>query len=194
MAIATRIAQLRSEFGMTQTTTATSTTSTAGTDFATQLKAAQVKAAQQVQKSQATGKAGSADGAAPTNHKKSEIYGESKLTAATKKMVAEIDARFGPFPAIGGWRAAEDGGEHPRGRAADFMVSSEGKVPSAAMREKGDQVAAWAKKNAKRLGIKYIIWDQKIWNPLRADEGWRPMGDRGSITQNHKDHVHISMN
>lgn len=216
VAIASRIAQLRAEFGMVRqlngpATGASGTGGTSGTDFARQLEAAQ-----QAQKggSTGTGRSGAASGTGvdpgtgtgagkgtgsvtdppPVNNKKSKRYGFENLTPATKQLVQEIDSRFGTFPAIGGWRAAEDGGEHPRGRAADFMVSSEGRMPSAAMREKGDQVAEWAKKNAKRLGIKYIIWNQRIWNPLRADEGWRRMEDRGSITQNHKDHVHISMN
>ncbi|WP_372509255.1 hypothetical protein [Actinomadura madurae] len=41
------------------------------------------------------------------------------------------------------------------------------------------------------LGISYVIWKQRIWN-VRGG-GWRPMEDRGSITQNHYDHVHISV-
>lgn len=188
VAIAGRIAQLRSEFGMAQP----AGTAATDADFAARLKEAQK--AQQTGSAGAGKDVGSAAGPLPTNHKKSKIYGEAKLTTRTREMISEIDSRFGPFSAIGGWRSAQDGGEHPLGRAADFMLSSGGKLPTAANHEKGDQLAAWAKKNAKRLGIKYIIWDQKIWNPLRASEGWRPMENRGSATQNHKDHVHISMN
>ena len=33
-----------------------------------------------------------------------------------------------------------------------------------------------------------MIWRQRI----NLGEGWRDMADRGSITQNHNDHVHVS--
>ncbi|WP_344941915.1 lytic transglycosylase domain-containing protein [Actinomadura miaoliensis] len=83
------------------------------------------------------------------------------------------------------------GGEHPLGRACDFMISSG--APTAEEAQLGNEIAAWAQANAKKLGIYYIIYRQRIWNPSRADEGWRLMEDRGSITQNHFDHVHISV-
>jgi hypothetical protein len=38
----------------------------------------------------------------------------------------------------------------------------------------------------------YVIWEQKIWDSRNPGAGWKPMADRGSITQNHYDHVHIS--
>jgi len=62
------------------------------------------------------------------------------------------------------------------------------------MTRTGDGLAAFAEKNWKRLNIKYIIWNQHIWNPSRANEGWRLMEDRGGDTENHRDHVHISFN
>jgi hypothetical protein len=33
-----------------------------------------------------------------------------------------------------------------------------------------------------------VIWRQRI----NSGTGWRAMEDRGSITQNHYDHVHVS--
>jgi hypothetical protein len=42
------------------------------------------------------------------------------------------------------------------------------------------------------LNIKYIIWKQRIWHP--GGGGWEPIEDRGSVTANHYDHVHISVN
>jgi len=38
------------------------------------------------------------------------------------------------------------------------------------------------------LGVKYVIWKQRI----NLGSGWRGMENRGSITQNHFDHVHIT--
>ena len=34
---------------------------------------------------------------------------------------------------------------------------------------------------------------RRIWSTSRAGEGWRPMADRGSATENHRDHVHINV-
>lgn len=69
---------------------------------------------------------------------------------------------------------------HDDGRALDFMTRS------------GQALADYARANAARLGVIEVIWNQHIWTTARADEGWRPMADRGSPTANHKDHVHLS--
>ncbi len=90
---------------------------------------------------------------------------------------------------VGGYRAsATDPNGHPAGLAADFMVPL-----NTAGRAQGDRLAAYAKANAQKLGIDYIIWYQRIWSVARAGEGWRPMEDRGSATENHRDHVHINV-
>lgn len=90
---------------------------------------------------------------------------------------------------IGGWRPPEteryDKNGHPAGLALDFMVFKD--------KATGDRLAAYIQQHADELGVKYVIWYQRIWSPVRASEGWRPMADRGSITQNHKDHVHLSL-
>jgi hypothetical protein len=39
----------------------------------------------------------------------------------------------------------------------------------------------------------YIIYRQRIWDVRMPSSGWVPMEDRGSITANHYDHVHISV-
>ncbi|MDO5676366.1 MAG: M23 family metallopeptidase [Propionibacteriaceae bacterium] len=87
---------------------------------------------------------------------------------------------------IGGWRPGNtyDVEGHPAGLAVDLMTD----------RAKGDAVAAYAQEHAAELGIKYIIWWQKIWSVERAGEGWRQMEDRRSDSANHLDHVHISFN
>ena len=94
----------------------------------------------------------------------------------------EIGPKFG-ITNIGGYRSLQDGGFHPLGRALDFMTSDQ---------SKGDALAAYAWANRARLGVTEIIYRQKILTVARAAEGWRPMGDRGSATQNHMDHVHLS--
>jgi hypothetical protein len=114
------------------------------------------------------------------------------LTPRMHEVRDEIDRRFGPFPAIGCYRPGSDG-EHSLGRACDFMLSSGGVMPTVSSIQRGYDIAAWAQENASRLGIMYIIYRQRIWDVRMASSGWVPMEDRGSITANHYDHVHISV-
>jgi hypothetical protein len=120
----------------------------------------------------------------------SQVIGAGGLTARMVNVRNEIDARFGPFPVIGCLRPG-DPQDHGSGRACDFMESTGGVMPTAERQRHGDQVAAWAIANASRLGIKYVIWRQRIYD-MRSP-GWDPMEDRGSITANHYDHVHVSV-
>ncbi|GAA1870735.1 hypothetical protein [Actinomadura bangladeshensis] len=113
------------------------------------------------------------------------------MTPTMRTVLLEIAGMFGPFPVIGCYRSTGDPQDHGDGRACDFMESTGGRMPSAGAQRHGDQVARYAVANARRLGISYVIWRQHIWN-VRGG-GWRPMADRGSITQNHYDHVHISV-
>lgn len=122
--------------------------------------------------------------------------GEDRLTPRTRRLRDLVKQQFGVPYGVGCWRAdglIAGGGEHPLGRACDFMLSRGGVMPSAGELARGDAIAAWAQANADRLGVYYIIWKQRIWSPTRAREGWRPMRSRGGITSNHFDHVHISM-
>jgi hypothetical protein len=121
----------------------------------------------------------------------SPVIGDN-ITPRMRTVKDAIDRRFGPFVAIGCYRPGTDG-EHPLGRACDFMLSSGGVMPSPSNVQLGYQVAAWAQANASRLGIMYIIYRQRIWDIRMASSGWVPMADRGSITANHFDHVHISV-
>ncbi|MFD0534895.1 hypothetical protein ACFQY7_15235 [Actinomadura luteofluorescens] len=113
------------------------------------------------------------------------------MTPTMRTVLLEIAGMFGPFPVIGCHRSTGDPQDHGEGRACDFMESTGGRSPSAGAQRHGDEVARYAVANARRLGISYVIWRQHIWN-VRGG-GWRPMEDRGSITQNHYDHVHISV-
>lgn len=121
---------------------------------------------------------------------KSPLIG-NYMTPRMRQVFVEIDAKFGPFPAIGCYRAG-DPLDHGSGRACDFMESGGGSMPSAGALAHGDQVAQYAISNARRLGIKYIIWKQRIWD-IRTGAGWRSMSDRGGVTANHFDHNHISV-
>jgi hypothetical protein len=124
-------------------------------------------------------------------HPESPVIGDS-ITPRMRSVRDEVDRRYGPFSAIGCYRPGSDG-EHPLGRACDFMLSTGGVMPAASWIQKGYDIAAWAQANASRLGIMYIIYRQRIWDVRMASSGWVPMENRGSITANHFDHVHISV-
>ncbi|GII55615.1 peptidoglycan-binding protein LysM [Planotetraspora thailandica] len=116
--------------------------------------------------------------------------GADNITPRMRLMKSEVEKHFSLRYTVGCYRA-EDSGEHPLGRACDFMMSSGGAMPTADMKAMGDDVAAWAIKNGPKLGVMYVIWRQRIYN--LGSPGWRTMEDRGGTTANHYDHVHISM-
>lgn len=120
----------------------------------------------------------------------SPLVGDMNLTVRMIQVRTEVDSRFGPFFSIGCYRPG-DPQDHGSGHACDFMESPGGVMPTPDRQANGDQVAQWAIDNASRLGIKYIIWKQRIYD-MRSP-GWSPMSDRGGITANHFDHVHISV-
>ncbi|MEV1176277.1 hypothetical protein [Nonomuraea sp. NPDC049784] len=115
--------------------------------------------------------------------------GSDNITARTRLMKAEVAKNFKLPYEVGCFRSGSSG-EHPLGRACDFMMSTGGTMPAAINNALGDRIADWALKNKGKLGVKYVIWKQRI----NMGSGWRAMSDRGSITENHYDHVHISMN
>ena len=116
---------------------------------------------------------------------KSENAGLQPQTAAFKEEIANL---FG-ITSFSGYRPG-DSGDHGKGLAIDFMVP----VSSAL----GDQIAEYAVQNMSSRGINYIIWKQRFYAPYDSKYGpaytWNPMPDRGSVTENHYDHVHVSMN
>ncbi|VHM50098.1 lysM domain protein [Streptococcus pyogenes] len=106
-------------------------------------------------------------------------------TAAFKEAVASA---FG-ITSFSGYRPG-DPGDHGKGLAIDFMVPENSAL--------GDQVAQYAIDHMAERGISYVIWKQRFYAPFASIYGpaytWNPMPDRGSITENHYDHVHVSFN
>lgn len=84
-------------------------------------------------------------------------------------------------------------GHHPTAdRALDILASNAyGQYPSDNY-VLGDRVANFALSNWGTYRIWYVIWRQRI--NYNDGLGWQWMADRGSITQNHYDHVHVSFN
>lgn len=97
-----------------------------------------------------------------------------------QKVHAAVCANWPSITTYGTLRGG--GGDHPLGRAVDIMVSG----------ATGWDVAEFVRANAAALGVNYVIYSQKIWSVQRSAEGWRSMEDRGSVTANHYDHVHVS--
>lgn len=59
-----------------------------------------------------------------------------------------------------------------------------------ASRAQGDAIVQYGLANWNHFGLMYHIWRQQI--NSNDGRGWRWMGDRGGVTQNHFDHVHTS--
>ena len=116
---------------------------------------------------------------------KSENAGLQPQTAAFKEEIANL---FG-ITSFSGYRPG-DSGDHGKGLAIDFMVPESSEL--------GDKIAEYAIQNMASRGISYIIWKQRFYAPFDSKYGpantWNPMPDRGRVTENHYDHVHVSMN
>lgn len=83
--------------------------------------------------------------------------------------------------------------EHATGRALDFMVyARDGHGVATGIDHKaGDFIRDYVWTHRERLGLIHVIWDQTILS-TRVEPGTiRAMADRGSATENHKDHAHI---
>lgn len=112
------------------------------------------------------------------------------LTDHTKKMKVALAKKFG-ITSFSMFRVGDDDGTghgHNTGMSVDFMVP----VGSA----KGDELAEYITKNMKELGIYYVIWKQRFYMPQHNIYGpantWNLIPDRGGVTANHYDHVHVS--
>ena len=94
--------------------------------------------------------------------------------------------------------------EHNEGRAIDWMVSVRKPIQAAQARA----VIAWllapdatgrSAANARRLGVMYVIWNNKMWRGYDPAGGWREYRGcskktaKSSDTTCHRDHIHISL-
>ncbi|MEV4113861.1 hypothetical protein [Nonomuraea sp. NPDC049695] len=117
--------------------------------------------------------------------------GSEGLTQRMISVRADIMQNFPMKYGVGCLRPG-DPGEHGKGRACDFMMSRGGTRASGADEARGDALADYLIKNGARIGVMYIIWKQRYYD-IRSGGGWDPMSDRGGITANHYDHVHVSV-
>ncbi len=103
----------------------------------------------------------------------------SGVSANIKKVHQAVCANF---PEISTYGTLRSDGEHSQGIAVDIMVSG----------ARGWEVAEFVRANYVALGVNYLIHSRKIWSVQRSGEDWRGMSDRGSVTANHYDHVHVT--
>lgn len=111
--------------------------------------------------------------------------GLDSLRDSTKSIVYQVRATFPQITTIYGVRQ-DPLPDHPSGRAIDLMMPN-----GANDQVLGDQIAAWLQANANSMNIEYIIWRQRIW--INGQSGWTWMADRGGVTANHYDHIHITV-
>ncbi len=97
-------------------------------------------------------------------------------------VLAVHEAVCAAFPEITSYGTYRADGEHAQGLAIDIMTSG----------SRGWEVAEFVRAHYAELGVSYVMYSQRIWSVDRASEGWRYVEDRGSVTANHYDHVHVT--
>jgi hypothetical protein len=120
--------------------------------------------------------------------------GERGLTPDALRVLRCVQQQFGDHTYLGvGPRSNNPNSDHPSGRAVDIMIAR-WQTPSG--RAEGWRIAHWVKSHAPQLGVKYVIFDAKIWSTDRSGEGWRPYthpSGLSSPTLDHLNHVHVSV-
>jgi hypothetical protein len=119
-----------------------------------------------------------------------DVGDNTGLTPHAIEVKGTLAGVFTQITNIGGYRAG-DWGDHGSGRALDVMIPGWSGADGIAL---GDSIARWCQDNYRTLDIKYLIWRQRYWQAGWGVNNWQWMADRGSPTQNHYDHVHISLN
>jgi hypothetical protein len=134
--------------------------------------------------------------AAPSGAAKDARLG---LTPTAARLRSEVraqfgrvpDGGFGPEPTLPG-RSPD--GAHSRGRAIDFFFRPFDRPASV---ESGWELANWAVANAHRLGVRTVIYRDRVWTARRSGQGWRDYRFRGPDPDNpinrHLDHVHVDV-
>ncbi|QXU53609.1 hypothetical protein [Rhodococcus sp. LW-XY12] len=107
--------------------------------------------------------------------------GESNLKPAAILARRNIHMYWPEITTIGGYRAQDPYPDHPSGLALDIMTGD----------PIGTEVNNWLHEQREALALNYTIWKQ--WYKPAGGVG-NLMEDRGSITQNHFDHIHALFN
>jgi hypothetical protein len=133
-----------------------------------------------------------ADGSWPAEHctiRPDPTTGTGCTTPRLLYLVQQASAAG--FPQPGCYRPS-DHGEHPIGRACDWMMTSGGEA-TGSQKARGDMMAAWAVANADRLAIMYVIWFRMIWTPAHGWHAYNNPWGADDPSGWHTNHVHISV-
>jgi hypothetical protein len=136
-----------------------------------------VKAAQMVEKQVAEQKAAAEKEAAKHPRCGLDESGLGKVKPHVRQAAEILGCMYGE-PTMYGVAGRAGHSDHPSGLAVDFMVDT----------ATGNDLAECVLRNKDALGVKYVIWRQRI----NSGSGWKAMEDRGGVTENHFDHVHVS--
>lgn len=110
---------------------------------------------------------------------------EDRLQRYTILTNRAVSAAFPQIQTIGGYRP-DSMKWHPQGLALDITIPSPTSPQGISL---GNGILQFLLKNAKTLGVDHAIWRQHIYYPSGTAE---PMEDRGGLTANHFDHVHVA--
>ncbi|MCZ4587694.1 peptidoglycan DD-metalloendopeptidase family protein [Rhodococcus opacus] len=110
---------------------------------------------------------------------------ESGMQVDGVRVMRAAAAKFPAITTIGGLRPG-DTGDHGSGRAVDIMIPDY-KSPDGI--KLGDDIVEYFQLNVDFFHIDYLIWQQRLWQ----NGSWSAMEDRGDDTENHLDHVHVSL-
>lgn len=147
-----------------------------------------------------SGDSGSAEGATPPAQtdaaetpegmeqlQPSPKFTEDNLQVNSVRLGRAVAMNFPEVDTIGGWRPSDPFPDHPSGRAIDVMIPN---YQTDSGRDLGDRVTEYILGNWDTFDVDYIIWRQQLIYPDSASM----MEERGDPTQNHFDHVHVSLN
>jgi len=112
---------------------------------------------------------------------------EDHLQVDTIRVGRAVAEKFPAVQQIGGWRPSDPFPDHPDGRAIDVMIPN---YDTDAGRKLGDEVKDYLYANRDAFHIEYMIWRQQ-YIPSKGEGNTMP--DRGDPTQNHFDHVHVTV-
>lgn len=113
------------------------------------------------------------------------VASESGLQVKTIWAARAISSTFPEIHNIGGVRP-DYMRWHPNGLALDVMIPNYG---SAEGQQLGDRIVAFALENADRFGVVDMIWRQTYYPRSGSPH---LMGNYGSDSANHYNHVHIT--
>lgn len=114
-------------------------------------------------------------------------FAEANMQVDSVRIGRSVAARFPQLETIGGWRPYDDYPDHPSGRAVDIMIPD---FQSAQGKQLGDDILAYLYGNRDYFNIQYFIWRQQY---IPAEGTPNMMDDRGDLTQNHFDHIHVTV-